>query len=119
MRRSADFAYALRAGRRARRGSVVVHQVRPQEDVAEFGARARTDAPSAARVGLIVSKAVGGSVMRHRVSRRLRAQLAQRVQLLPAGSSTVVRALPAAAQARSARLGADLEHALRSVAAGR
>jgi ribonuclease P protein component len=106
MRRSADFACALRTGRRARRGSVVVHQ-------------AVSDSAAGALVGLIVSKAVGGSVVRHRVSRRLRAQLAPRVDLLPPHSRTVVRALPAAASARSAQLGADLDHALRSVAAAR
>src|SRR5690349_10723260 len=106
MRRSADFAAALRAGRRARRGSVIVHQ-------------AVTDTSDHALVGLIVSKAVGGSVVRHRVSRRLRAQLADRLELLPARSRTVVRALPHAAHTGSAQLGADLDHALRSVAATR
>ncbi|HEU5266513.1 MAG TPA: ribonuclease P protein component [Jatrophihabitans sp.] len=106
MRRSADFARALRAGQRARRGCLVVHQQR------ESGP---DDAP--ALVGLIVSKAVGGSVVRHRVSRRLRAQVAHRVDQLPPASRTVVRALPAAAQAPSAQLGADLDRALRSLTA--
>ena len=63
-------------------------------------------------VGLIVSKAVGGAVVRHRVSRRLRAQLATRLPVLPAGSRTVVRALPPAATADSAELAADLDGAL-------
>ncbi len=106
MRRSADFAFAMRTGRRARRGTVVVHQ-------------AVTDTPGGATVGLVVSKAVGGSVVRHRVSRRLRAQLATRLDLLPPRSRTVVRALPGAADARSAKLGADLDHALRSVLVAR
>lgn len=50
-------------------------------------------------------------MIRHQVSRRLRAQLAQRLALLPAGSRTVVRALPAAAGRSSAELGTDLDAA--------
>lgn len=73
----------------------------------------------APRVGLVVSKAVGGSVVRHRVARRLRAQLAPRLGVLPAGSGTVVRALPSAAQASSAQLGAALDKALGRLAGGR
>ena len=66
--------------------------------------------------GLIVSRAVGNSVVRHRVARRLRAQMADRIPQLAPGSRTVVRALPPAAQASSAQLGADLGHALTSLA---
>lgn len=62
--------------------------------------------------GLVVSKAVGGSVVRHRVSRRLRHLLATRLLDLPEGSRLVVRAAPAAATASSAALGADLDRAL-------
>ena len=51
-------------------------------------------------------------MVRHRVSRRLRAELARRLDVLPAGSGTVVRALPEAGTATSAELGADLERAL-------
>lgn len=69
----------------------------------------------AARVGLIVGRTVGGSVVRHRVSRRLRALLADRVAKLPDGSGTVVRALPTVVNASYARLGTDLDSALRRV----
>lgn len=68
-------------------------------------------------VGLVVGKSVGGSVVRHRVSRRLRAQLAGRIDRLPAGSATVVRALPGAAEASSADLGRDLDSAIAKVTA--
>lgn len=99
MRRSADFAAVVRAGRRARRGVLVIH---------------RQDAlrPGPALVGLVVGRTVGGSVQRHRVSRRLRAELARRLDRFPAGSGTVVRALPGSAAATSERLGADLDGAL-------
>jgi len=99
MRRSADFAAVVRTGARSRRGSLVVHQL-----------AGLTDGP--AIVGLVVGRSVGGSVVRHRVSRRLRAQLAGRLQLLPAGSGTVVRALPPATTATSGELGRDLDAAL-------
>jgi ribonuclease P protein component len=99
MRRSADFAAVVRTGARSRRGNLVVHQL------ADL-----TGGP--AIVGLVVGRSVGGSVARHRVSRRLRAQLAGRLDLLPAGSGTVVRALPPAATATSAEFGRDLDAAL-------
>jgi ribonuclease P protein component len=69
---------------------------------------------SAPRAGLVVSKAVGGSVVRHRVSRRLRHLLAPRLRTLPAGSVLVVRALPPAASASSAELAEDLDSGLSS-----
>ena len=100
LRRSADFAAVLRGGSRSRRGHLVVH-IAPES------------APSSAPlVGFVVGKAVGGSVVRHRVSRRLRHQMAMRVGRLPASSATVIRALPGAEHDSSARLGSDLDSAL-------
>ena len=55
-------------------------------------------------------------MVRHRVSRRLRAQLGARLTALPQGSATVVRALPASATADSAVLAADLDRALHRLA---
>jgi ribonuclease P protein component len=67
------------------------------------------------RVGFVVSKAVGNSVVRHRVTRRLRALMAQRVADLPDGADVVVRAQPAAATARFEELAAELDRGLRRV----
>ncbi|QUQ70000.1 ribonuclease P protein component [Kutzneria sp. CA-103260] len=64
-------------------------------------------------MGFVVSKAVGNSVVRHGVSRRLRHQMAERLGSLPAGTAIVVRALPPAAASSSAELGRDLDAALR------
>jgi ribonuclease P protein component len=100
MRRSTDFSSAVRRGRRVRRGTVVVHLA--TADVAS----------DPALVGFVVGKGVGGSVVRHRVSRRLRAVMADRVGTLPLGSATVVRALPASAEATSAQLASDVDGAL-------
>ena len=66
-----------------------------------------------ARVGFVVSKAVGNSVVRHRVTRRLRALVRDRLGTLPADCTLVIRALPAAAEASSRQLGADLDGAFR------
>ncbi|CAN5524133.1 hypothetical protein BH23ACT6_BH23ACT6_20990 [soil metagenome] len=65
------------------------------------------------RVGFIVSGAVGNSVVRHRVTRRLRGVMAGRLTTLPEGTDVVVRALPVAAGASSSVLAADIDDALR------
>jgi ribonuclease P protein component len=99
LRRRTEFSDVVRRGRRASRPLLTVHLL------------AAADA-SPARAGLVVSKAVGGSVVRTRVSRRLRHQLRPVVATLPAGTRLVVRAAPAAAAADSAALGHDLRGAV-------
>lgn len=68
-----------------------------------------------ARAGFVVSKAVGGSVVRTRVKRRLRHLVRDRLGSLPTGSTLVVRAAPAAADASSAELARDLDRCLARV----
>lgn len=65
-----------------------------------------------ARVGFVVGRTVGGSVVRHRTVRRLRHLVRDRLSRLPAGSLLVVRALPPAGAADSAALGRDLDATL-------
>ncbi len=113
----------IRRGRRAGRRHLVVHAYRPEIAASEHAVdgkhgvdRAPTRTPSdRTRVGFVVSKAVGGSVVRHRVSRRLRHLVRDRLPELPAGILLVVRALPPAAEATSQDLGADLDSALRKL----
>lgn len=109
LRSSADFAAVTRRGHRARCGGVVVYLLLPGTDSTPAGMFSSVTAP---RLGLIVGKAVGGSVVRHRVSRRLRAQLAQRLDRVPPGARIVVRALAETASEASVELGRDLERAL-------
>ena len=97
LRSSRDFTSVVRGGRRAGRPLLTVHL--------DTGGTGRA-------AGLVVSKAVGGSVVRHRVARRLRHVLAPRIAALPEGTRLVVRAAPAAATAPSAALAADLDRAL-------
>lgn len=94
----------LRRGVRAGRRRLVVHAV--------AGTAPGTEP---VRAGFIVSKAVGNSVVRHRVARRLRHLVAERRGTLPPGSALVIRALPPAAAASSAELGGDLDGALRKL----
>ncbi|MFV0464176.1 MAG: ribonuclease P protein component [Nostocoides sp.] len=68
-----------------------------------------TEADCPPRVGFAVSKAVGSAVVRNRVRRRLRAQMARRIFLLPWGVDVLVRAQPIAASATSLELGHDLD----------
>ncbi|WP_153397189.1 ribonuclease P protein component [Ornithinicoccus halotolerans] len=108
--RPAEFTTVLRGGRdlrtptrKAGTALLVVH-------------RRDTLEPHPARVGFIVSGAVGNAVVRHRVTRRLRALMAQRLCQLPRGCLLVVRATPAAARASYSELAAELDSALRRVA---
>ena len=112
MRTSSDFAQVLRVGRRARCGGLVVYLASAAaNEVGERGA-------AQSRIGLVVGKSVGGSVVRHAVSRRLRAQLADRLTALPAGSHVVVRALPPSAGESSHQLGRDLDLAFAKLSGG-
>jgi len=99
MRRGADFADAIRKGRRVGSPTLVLHFRRRD-----------TDAPPL--VGFIVGKTVGRAVVRNRVKRRLRHLMRDRLQCLPRGSLLVVRANPPAASMRSERLAAELDVAL-------
>lgn len=65
-----------------------------------------TDTP--AQAGLIISKSVGGSVVRHKVARQIRHSLREHLGSLPAGSNVVVRALMGSA-------GQDLKKDLNSL----
>lgn len=106
----ADFRAVMRAGRQAGRAHVVVHMLVPRTD------QETTRDP---RVGFVVSKKVGNSVLRHRTVRRLRHLMAGRLESLPAGARVVVRARPGAAAAGSAELGSELDSALRKLLAPR
>lgn len=68
------------------------------------------------KVGFVVSKAVGNSVTRNLVKRRLRAAARSIVTERPVGADVVVRALPASAGAGYAQLDSDLLSAWRSAA---
>lgn len=114
MTSSEHFAATIASGRRAGGASLVVYAQTPHSVKEASGVSDQPTAPTA--VGFVVSKAVGNSVVRHRVLRQLRAVCSARLPVLDAYNSVVVRALPAAAGRTSAQLGADLDRALIKVA---
>lgn len=103
----AQFTRVIRGGTRAGTKTLVAHLGDP-----ETGPRIATH--GGPRFGLVVSKAVGDAVTRHRTSRRLRhicRRLAEDGTVVP-GEGVVVRALPAAGTADSQRLERDLRKAI-------
>jgi ribonuclease P protein component len=98
MRHGAEFALTVRTGVRAGRPSVVGHLL----------VRAGLPEREPARVGFVVSRAVGNAVTRNRVKRRLRELMRGYLHSLPGGSLLVVRANTAAAHASQPDLAADL-----------
>ncbi|MFS8203161.1 ribonuclease P protein component (plasmid) [Streptomyces sp. CWNU-52B] len=113
LRRREDFATAVRRGRRAGRPLLVVHLRSGATDPHVPG-----ESTPSTRAGFVVSKAVGGAVVRNRVKRRLRHLMRERVALLTPGSLVVVRALPGAGDADHAQLARDLDAALERLLGG-
>lgn len=103
MRHRSEFTLAIREGSRAGRSLLVGHL------------RIRPETAEQARIGFIVSRAVGPAVVRNRVRRRLRHLAAGYLQVLPGGSLLVLRANPPAATASQADLAADLGLVLRAL----
>ena len=99
LNRPDDIRATVRHGARAGRPSLGVH------------ALAQETPPS--RAGFVVSKQVGGAVVRNRVKRRLRHLVRPELEAVGGPVDVVVRALPAAALQPN-RLEADLRSAWRA-----
>ncbi len=97
IRRREEFSTTVRKGHRATSPLVVVHVLPGSSEATET-----------ARAGFVVSRAVGGAVVRNQVKRRLRHLVTQMLADLPPGSLVVVRALPAAGGASSEQLASSL-----------
>jgi|SRR5579875_2086478 len=97
MRRPAEFTLAVRRGARSGRPAVTGHLL------------VRPDSDEQARVGFVVSRAVGNAVTRNKVRRRLRHIARGYLNSLPGGSLLVVRANPPAAAARQSDLAAEFD----------
>lgn len=119
MRHSTEFGSVMRSGQRASRDDLGVVYLPPPSG--EQGSGGTGKAPhsfseggtaDAPRVGFVVSKAVGGAVVRKGVQRRLRHLMRPRLASLPDGSLLVVRAKPSAAVARYEDLAAQLDSAI-------
>ncbi|MCV7316616.1 ribonuclease P protein component [Mycolicibacillus parakoreensis] len=108
MRRSVEFAATIKHGRRSAHPDLVIHAHRA-------GA---PDSPPGPRIGLVVSKAVGTAVTRHRVSRRLRHVARTVVDELDPADRVVIRARPGCAVSSSAALETQLRAGLTRLTAG-
>lgn len=97
MRRRAEFSEAVRGGSRSGKPLLSGHLL------------VRPDNAEDARVGFVVSRAVGPSVVRNRVRRQLRHLARGYLGALPGGSLLVLRAHPRAATARQADIAAELD----------
>lgn len=64
------------------------------------------------KVGFIVPKSVGNSVIRHRLYRQLRHLMRERLDQFGDGDLVTVRALPPARGSESEALSADLDRAI-------
>jgi ribonuclease P protein component len=105
LRRRPEFTAVVRSGRRAGRPTMVLHSL-PERPVTPTPGDAGT--VGGPRAGFVVGRAVGNSVVRHRVTRRLRAVVHDQLDRLPPTADLVVRARPEAATASSADLRRDL-----------
>jgi ribonuclease P protein component len=105
VRRPEQFRLVTRTGRRGGGRAVTAHLL-------------LVPGGELAKVGFEVSRAVGSAVVRNRVKRRLREIMRVRLASLPEGSMLVVRAQPAAAEARQSELAADLDRILRRLVPG-
>lgn len=97
--RGADYKAVVRRGRRCAGANTVTYVTASGED-------------RAARFGFIVSKQVGGAVVRNTVRRRLKAVCAEALPAVRPGADIVIRALPRAAAAPFAVLRAEVAHCL-------
>lgn len=84
LRTSKDFALTTKTGVRATSLSLVLYLKINSTNLSTS---------SAPQIGLIVNKSVGGSVVRHRVSRQLRHLISAHIQTLPLNSQLVIRVL--------------------------
>lgn len=104
MTRSAEFGATVSRGKRAAQPDLVLYTLRSDE-AGEPGPR----------IGLIVSKAVGNAVQRHKVSRKLRHAARAILGDLDPVERVVIRALPPSRDAISPRLEQELRTALQRI----
>ncbi|MCR2813004.1 ribonuclease P protein component [Microbacterium sp. zg.Y1090] len=102
--RGVEYRAVVRGGRRCGGSHTVTYVMGPVGD-------------RAPRFGFIVSKQVGGAVVRNTVRRRLKAVCAEVVDDVASGADIVIRALPSAATAPYDQLRGDVRRCLAKRAA--
>ena len=104
MTRSTDFGETVKHGTRAVQPDLVIYRRRDDGTTGD-----------AAKVGLIISRAVGSAVQRHRLARRLRHVARRLVDGMQRSEQVVIRALPSSRDVGSARLEEELRAGLRRI----
>ena len=112
MTRSTEFGATVKHGVRFVERDIVVHAHRCEVDRTCEVDRSKAETEPGPRIGLVVGKAVGASVHRHRVARRLRHVARHVIRELQPGDRIVIRALPSSRYAISARLEQELRASL-------
>ncbi|WP_248242478.1 ribonuclease P protein component [Microbacterium kunmingense] len=97
--RGSDYKAVVRRGRRCAGAHTVTYSL-------------RADDSAAPRFGFIVSRQVGGAVVRNTVRRRLKAVCAAAIADVGDGRDVVIRALPSSANASFAELRAEVTRCL-------
>ncbi|ORB52143.1 ribonuclease P protein component [Mycobacteroides saopaulense] len=105
MTKSSEFRQTVKRGVRTTHADLVIHLQRG----CLSPACEQVEGP---KVGLIVGKSVGGAVVRHRVSRRLRHAAAELLPRLEPVDRMVIRALPSSGTALSASLRQQLREGI-------
>lgn len=100
--RGDDYRRIVRSGRRVGGAFCITHAVLHTPE-------------TPARFGFIISKSVGGAVIRNRVRRRLKGIVEQQLQHGFSGADVVFRALPASADASYEQLAHETRRALERV----
>lgn len=101
LRRRGDVANVLSKGRKTPAGAVVIHSIPANQPPTQFA--------------FVVSKKVGNSVVRHRVTRVLRHIVAEQVTSFNPPQQIVVRALSKASQIPTEVIKADFVAAVAKV----
>ena len=130
LRSTALFGKTVRKGRKKGSRTVVVYVYQGAGRAEQVPSGVDERSGAGPRVGLVVSKAVGSAVTRHRVSRYLRHAAADVLKTrsgvagadspsgrspleLPVGACIVIRALPASASASVEELSRDVHSCIR------
>ncbi|MGD9622119.1 MAG: ribonuclease P protein component [Mycolicibacterium sp.] len=106
MTRSTEFGSTVSQGKKSVQPDLVVYR------------RSDQSGEPGPRIGLVVSKAVGNAVQRHRVSRRLRHAARNLIADMDPADRVVIRALPSSCHAISRRLEQELRTALHRLRPG-
>jgi ribonuclease P protein component len=102
--RGAEYKAVVRGGKRCAGTHTVAYVVKSEQT-------------RPARFGFIVSKQVGGAVVRNTIRRRLKSVCAESLPIVQHGADVVIRALPSAAAADYAELRAEVRRCLERRAA--